>query len=348
MINYVTAKEAKEIYNLSKATLDKYISNIKENNVIYYSIKDIKEYLNKVNTYVNSAYIYDNYNISSAFLSTCRNKNKIDYIKYKRTYLYNPDKLNDLRIEYLKSKQDSIKNIITDFYEDAGVVCKDFNIDARRISQLLKNGYTKEDIKIATTMLLFNNQKNLYNLKNIIDDAMKEYYWYNHRDDLNTPGYIVKQYYLMFNKFFLRKNFFNECKEIEELAKTNSYESLMNTLLYMKKHDITNFHYIKYNIDKANVNKEQEDLLIYAMQQVKTQQDIEQGTMYFINKTYYNKKLTKFEYAFLINLPLNKDLILIGLEDKKDNFWAFEIDNVSYKKEDLFKYLKQNGVEIDV
>ena len=87
---------------------------------------------------------------------------------------------------------------------------------------------------------------------------------------------------------------------------------------------------------------------MYAKQKVQSELDLQKATEHFIYRTYYNQKLTKFEYAFLVNLPLNKDLIEMGKFDKLNHQWAFEIDNVNYTKEQLFNYLKQNGVNVNV
>jgi len=212
---------------------------------------------------------------------------------------------------------------------------------------MIKKGYTPEHIRIGFTYLLFNNQKSLYKLKDIIDDSLQEQYWYSHRDEKYSVGYIVKQYYSIFDKFFLRRNFFNQCKQIEELLKTNSPIKLLNTLLYMKQNDIQNFDNIRYNIDKANRSiPSTEDLIVYGKQKVQNMLDVQKGTEYFTYKTYYNKKLTRFEYGYLIDLPLNDNLIQLGIEDKQNNPWYCDIDNVTYQKWDIIEYLKKNGVDI--
>ena len=58
---------------------------------------------------------------------------------------------------------------------------------------------------------------------------------------------------------------------------------------------------------------------------------------------------TKFEWAYLIKLDLNKELIEDGIEDKKNNNWFFNKNFVQYKENEFFyllkKQFKNNNIE---
>lgn len=237
-----------------------------------------------------------------------------------------------------KINPDKAPGLVKFFYNLTNTQSPNFAMECHNVKALLNKGYTPDQIRITMNYLYKRKQTTLGLLNRSIEDAILDDKYWNERTTVNTPAYFVKLFYNKTHSKFNRMNFLSNVRKIQTLLEQDyTYNDILNAIEYMTINHITIFNYISNIITQNNTNVQSE--LRYANIQV-NYDNYNEAVEIYKNKSYLDKTLTMFEYAYLIRLPLNKELIKLGLLDKKNNDFKFNIQNVNYNKDDFLTWLQ--------
>jgi predicted transcriptional regulator len=296
---------------------------------------------------------------------TCSQDRKKAFVKQEQMYIVSIDKKEKAKVAKAKQKKkddiNSVGNLMKYFYDKTQTLSPSFSKECGQIKILLNKGYTGDEIRITMDYLIDRKNVDLRFINRSIEDALVEQKYKNELNMLNTAPYLVN---LFHTKLGVKLNLFNLVKESNKIQQVldAGYSALdiKKTIKYMQYKDIKVLNYIPNMIEEAidfyadkssenNDNKKIEDIVSELRFSMTSIENIEEkyketalkcAEKIFIDKSYFKKDLTKFEWAYTIKLRLTKDLIKDGINEKNNKKWLCETNNCNYSKEDFISWLK--------
>jgi DNA-binding GntR family transcriptional regulator len=296
----------------------------------------------------------------------CKQDRKEAFVKQEQMYIVSLEKKEKAKVAKAKQKKkddpNSVGNLMKYFYNKTETLSPSFSKECGQLKNLLNKGYTGDEIRITMDYLIDRKNVDLRFINRSIEEALVEQKYKNELNILNTAPYLVN---LFHTKLGVNLNMFNLVKESNKIQQVldAGYTPLdiKKTIKYMQHKEVKVLNYIPNMIEEAldfyaekssaeNDSKKIEDIvseLRFSMTSIENIEDKYKDTALkcaekiFIDKSYFKKDLTKFEWAYSINLSLTKDLIKDGIAEKNNKKWLCETNNCNYSKEDFLNWLKK-------
>lgn len=290
--------------------------------------------------------------------NSCDNERKKAFVKQEKKYMQFIDnqKIKEKKKIEKRNNPDNVSNLLRYFYDHTGTKSPNYSKECGQIKNLLKKNYTPDQIRLTMNYLIKRKNVDLRFLNRKIEEALLEDKYEKDIKVMNSASYLVKLFHDKLKTKLNKFNFVNEVNKIQ-MVLDEGYTPLeiKQTIKFMKNKDCKNINFLpnmieeaieeykennkneltfiendlKYNmIDLLSIDKKYKNIALQKAKEI------------FIGKTYF-KPYSKFEWAYLIKLNLDNDLINNGILDIKENGWYYINNLVSYNEKDLFDWLKE-------
>ena len=252
-------------------------------------------------------------------------------------------KFEEQEKEYIKKVDNNPLELLRYFYNKTNTNSPSIPRETHQIKLLINKGYDKEDIKITMDFLIKRKNIDLRFLNRSIDEALLEY---RYKKQMKEKGTLPNLLYIFHRK--AKTNMINLIGEVNKLQmlidEGYTIEDIKNCMKYMLSKNCKIINYIPNMIDEAKEFYKEKDKdeeikndLKYAIIKLNNNTDkkIIDIAKNIYNKGEFFKDYTKLEWAYIVNLSLDKDMIIQGIEEKKHRPWYYENNIVDY--EDEFK-----------
>ena len=253
-----------------------------------------------------------------------------------------------------KINPNSSPNLLKYFYDKVNKTSPGFARECKQIKNLLDKKYTPDQIRLTMDFLIKRKNVDLRYLNRSIEDAIMEDKYMKDIKIKDSASYLVKLFHSKLNVNLNVFNFIGEVNKVQSVL-DEGYTPLQvkQTIKYMQNKNCKIINFLPNMIEEAiefyKINNNSSFLdndLKYNLTNLEIidikykNEAIEKAKEIFKDKSYF-KEYTKFEWAYLIKLDLNKELIEDGIEDKKNNNWFFNKNFVQYKENEFFDWLKK-------
>ena len=284
----------------------------------------------------------------------CNNERKRLFIKQEQKFINFVDEQVKKEKRKKKINPNSSPNLLKYFYDKVNKTSPGFARECKQIKNLLDKKYTPDQIRLTMDYLIKRKNIDLRYLNRSIEDAIIEDKYTKDIKIKDSASYLVKLFHSKLNVNLNIFNFIGEVNKIQSVL-DEGYTPLQvkQTIKYMQNKNCKIINFLPNMIEEAiefynnnNNNSFLENDLKYNLTNLEIidikykNEAIKKAKEIFKDKSYF-KEYTKFEWAYLIKLDLNKELIEDGIEDKKNNNWFFNKNFVQYKENEFFDWLKK-------